>query len=222
MYEKYFDIKKQEKMRENFLQLGKKGIIKNYEKNSSILIQEKNSFCIVMDGKLKQSIYSNEGEEKTLYILRAGEIFGEMDYFCGDKSQLVVKSVEKSKVSFVNEKIMEEILTENPALYRDIIHSIVRKFRIVMFQMANIVFGDSYGRVADTLVRLYSQEGNDEEIGKILNDRFTHEEIANLIGCSRITVTRVLNDFKEEGLIQIQKGRILIKNIEGLKKYIKI
>ena len=43
-----------------------------------------------------------------------------------------------------------------------------------MFQMANIVFGDSYGRVASTLVRLYSQEGIDEEIGKILNDRFTH------------------------------------------------
>ena len=221
MYEKYFDSKSQEKMRDVFLQLSKRGVIKTYEKNSIIRTNKGKSFCIVVEGKLKQSINSVEGEEKILYILQSGEIFGEMDYFAGGENQLIVKTLEKSKVSFVNEEVMEKILIENPVIYRNIIHSIIRKFRIVMFQMGNMAFGDAQGKVADTIIRLYSQGGIDELEGKVVNEKLTHEEIAKLIGCSRVTVTRGLNKFKDNGLIEIKEGMVIIKDIAGLKKYIK-
>jgi CRP-like cAMP-binding protein len=221
MYEKYFDSKSQEKMRDVFLQLSKRGVIKTYEKNSIIRTNKGRSFCIVVEGKLKQSINSVEGEEKILYILQSGEIFGEMDYFAGGENQLIVKTLEKSKVSFINEEVMERVLIENPIIYRNIIHSIIRKFRIVMFQMGNMAFGDAQGKVADTIIRLYSQGGIDELERKVVNEKLTHEEIAKLIGCSRVTVTRALNKFKDNGLIEIKEGMVIIKDIAGLRKYIK-
>ncbi|MBU5436646.1 Crp/Fnr family transcriptional regulator [Tissierella sp. MSJ-40] len=221
MYEKYFDSKSQEKMRDVFLQLSKRGVIKTYEKNSVIRTNKEKSFCIVVEGKLKQSINSVEGEEKILYILQSGEIFGEMDYFAGGENQLIVKTLEKSKISFINEEVMEKVLIENPVIYRNIIHSIIRKFRIVMFQMGNMAFADAQGKVADTIIRLYSQGGIDEVEGKVVNEKLTHEEIAKLIGCSRVTVTRALNKFKDNGLIEIREGMVIIKDIAGLKKYIK-
>lgn len=90
-----------------------------------------------------------------------------------------------------------------------------------MFQMANMAFSDSLGKVADTLVRLYYQEGQDIENGKKINEKFTHEEIAKLIGCSRVTVTRALNKFKDENILEINNGEIIIRDIENLEKFIK-
>ncbi len=221
MYDEYFDLERQEKMRSSFLEIGKRGEMRKYPKNSLIKMNGRDVICIVMSGNLKQSIYSMEGEEKILYLLQGGEIFKEMDYFSGGESKLVTKALEDSTISILDERIVEEILLEDPHIYRDIIHSITRKFRIVMFQMANMAFSDSVGKVADTLIRLYYQEGEEIDQGKKINERFTHEEIAKLIGCSRVTVTRALKKFKDEKIIDIVSGEIVIRDIENLEKYIK-
>ena len=221
MYDEYFDLERQEKMRSSFLEIGKRGEMRKYPKNSLIKMNGRDVICIVMSGNLKQSIYSMEGEEKILYLLQGGEIFKEMDYFSGGESKLVTKALEDSTISILDERIVQEILLEDPHIYRDIIHSITRKFRIVMFQMANMAFSDSVGKVADTLIRLYYQEGEEIDQGKKINERFTHEEIAKLIGCSRVTVTRALKKFKDEKIIDIVSGEIVIRDIENLEKYIK-
>ncbi|QQY79295.1 CRP-like cAMP-binding protein [Keratinibaculum paraultunense] len=221
MYDKYFETKRQEKMRKSFLEIGEKGAIRKYPKNSLIKIEGEDVICIVMSGNIKQSIYSIEGEEKTLYLLQSGEIFKEMDYFCGGESKFLTKALVDSTISILHKEVVEQILFENPNIYRDIIHSITRKFRIVMFQMANMTFSDSVGKVADTLIRLYYQEGEEIAQGKKINDKFTHEEIAKLIGCSRVTVTRALNKFRDENIIDIVNGEIIIKDIEKLEKYIR-
>lgn len=221
MYNEYFQVERQEKMRSSFLEIGKRGNMRKYPKNSLIQIKGEDAICIVMSGNLKQSIYSLEGEEKILYLLRSGEIFKEMDYFAGGEAKLETTALKDSTISVLDKRVVEEILLENPSIYRDIIHSITRKFRIAMFQMLNMAFSDSIGKVADTLVRLYYQEGEEMVQGKKINDRFTHEEIANLIGCSRVTVTRVLNRFKDENIINIMNGEIAIKDIENLEKYIR-
>ncbi|TFZ39869.1 Crp/Fnr family transcriptional regulator [Soehngenia longivitae] len=221
MYEEFFDSKRQEQMRRSFLKIAEKGNLKSYKKNSIIKIPDKKCIVIVISGNIKQSIYSMDGEEKILYLLQGGEIFKEMDYFCGGESTLVTKALEDSTISILEEEVIENILLENPNIYRDIIHSITRKFRIVMFQMANMAFSDSLGKVADTLIRLYYQEGQDMDRGKKINEKFTHEEIAKLIGCSRVTVTRALNKFKDENMLEINNGEIIIRDIENLEKFIK-
>lgn len=221
MYEEFFDVQRQEKMRKSFLKIAEKGHLKKYQKNRIIKIPDNKCIVIVISGNIKQSIYSMEGEEKILYLLHAGEIFKEMDYFCGGESTLVTKTLEDSTISILEEEVIEQILLEDPNIYRDLIHSITRKFRIVMFQMANLAFSDSLGKVADTLIRLYYQVGQDIDKGKKINEKFTHEEIAKLIGCSRVTVTRALNKFKEQNMLEINNGEIIIRDIENLEKFIK-
>lgn len=221
MYNEYFQVERQEKMRSSFLEIGNRGNMREYPKNSLIQLKDKDVICIVMKGNVKQSIYSIEGEEKILYLLQNGEIFKEMDYFSGGESKFVTKALVDSTISILDKEVVEQILLEKPSIYRDIIHSITRKFRIVMFQMANMAFSDSIGKVADTLIRLYYQEGEEIIQGKKIKDKFTHEEIAKLIGCSRVTVTRALNKFRDENIIDIVNGEIVIKNIEKLEKYIR-
>ncbi|WP_183108762.1 Crp/Fnr family transcriptional regulator [Thermohalobacter berrensis] len=220
MYDELFNRKRQEKMRSFFLDsLSKKGMVKDYGKDEIIDIPDNHCVGIVTKGKIKQSLYSSKGTEKTLYILLPGEIFGEMTYFCGGQSNMITRAMEDSTISIVRRERLDEELSRLPDIYRYFIHSITRKFRIVMCQMADMLFHSSIGKIADILIRLSSQEARKIEGKIIINMPLTHQDLANLIGCSRVTVTRGLNQLKNEGIIDIEKKMIIINNMDKLKKY---
>lgn len=220
LYKKLFNQQKQAKMREVFLQLAQKGRILKIDKAEQIVLSEKQSFAIVCSGQIKQSLFSQDGSEKSLYLLRAGEIFGEMDYFTESENKLINTAMKKSSIALISRNELEKRLKKEADLYRYFIHSISRKFRIVMLQMAGMVFNDSAGKLAEILIRLAAQEGIETEAGINLDLNLTHQDLADLIGCSRSTVSRELNNFKQHGLIKIVKKQIIIKDLKALKKYI--
>ena len=202
VYQQLFDQIQQEEMRNYFLGLGKKGMLKEYEADEIVELSRDN-LAIVIEGCLKQSLYSRSGSEKTLYFLQYGEILGEMDYFSCGKNEIMSYALERSIIAVMDRKVMEEELQKNPLAYKYFMHSITRKFRIVMLQMTGLVFNDSLGKLAEVLLRLSSQVGLEVEEGIMINFTLTHEEMASLIGCSRATVTKGLNKLKDADLIKI-------------------
>ncbi|SHH74302.1 cAMP-binding domain of CRP or a regulatory subunit of cAMP-dependent protein kinases [Caloranaerobacter azorensis DSM 13643] len=220
MYEDLFDEKKQNKMRAFFLEISKLGTYRKYPKNSVIDISGNDFVAIVVEGKLKRALYSSRGLEKILYMLKPGEIFGEMDYFCGGNVNIITRAMENTVISIVNRDKLDKILETNYQGYKFFLHSVIRKYRILMLQMADMIFNSSIGKIADTLIRLSSQEGRLVGQKLVINLSLTHQEIADLIGCSRVTVTKGLNEFKEKGIIDIQNKKIIIKDMEKLRAYI--
>lgn len=220
MYSDWFEQKRQDKMRQFFLKLSKEGITKSYNKNEIIDIESGEYVVIVVEGILSVEIISSMGNEKLLYVLRPGEIYGEMSYFCGGRCVTILKAKEKSKIALVKRDILETVLENEPEIYRYFIHSITRKFRIVMLQLTSAIFNDSIGKIADTLLRLAScsEKNPDEEVS--ISVSYTHQELANNVGCSRITITRCLNRFISEGIIDIKNKRIIIKDIDKLQSYV--
>lgn len=209
-------------MRRYFLKLGKKGILKEYAATELVEIDTSTNFGIVVAGKIKQSLYSLDGAEKCLYILQPGEIFGEMDYFTCGRNNIIGRTMEDSVVSIIYGEILEEELQKEPVAYRYFLHSVTRKFRIVMLQMTGLVFNDSMGRLAEILLRLASQQGKVIADGILIDIKLIHEDIASLIGCSRATVTKGLNSLKNEGIITINKKKIIIHDPEKLKGYVNL
>jgi len=218
MYKDLFDEKMQNEMRATFLELSKLGKLKEFPKNKIIEVPGTDFIAIVVEGKIKQTLYSIKGLEKVLYILQPGEIFGEMDYFSCGKNNMITKTMAKSVVSIVEREILEKRLMENSNLYRYFLHSVTRKFRIVMLQMADMTFNDSIGRIANTLLRLSSQQGINVDNKLVINIPLTQQDLANLIGCSRITVTRGLNELRDRNIIDIENRKIIINDIDKLKE----
>lgn len=219
MYKVFFDKDRDDKMKSIFLELSKKGIIKEYQKNSLIEIQDKNLY-IVTKGRVCQSFYSKDGGEKIFYFISRGGMFGELEYFEGCNSELIVKTTKDSQISMLDEEIIEKVFLKNPEIYRYITYNLVRKLRILMSVMVNMAFGDSNGKVADTLIRWVYQEGDIDNKGVKIRRRFTHEEIAKILGCSRATVTKALNEFEDKNLITISRDQIIIEDFEGLLEYV--
>lgn len=220
MYESFFDNNRQSVMRNYFLnELSKIGKVENYKKNQIIDIEE-DSVGIVVEGVITQSIISIRGNEKLLYLIRPGEILGEMTYFCGGTDYIVTIAKEDSQVAIINRGVLEAELSKNPQVYRHFIHSMTRKFRIVMLQLTNNIFNDSIGKIADALLRLSACAEPDSKGRTSVNMIYTHQELANNIGCSRITVTKCLNKFQDEGIISYENKNIIINEPDSLKQYI--
>lgn len=224
MYNDLFNENRQNKMRSFFLQeLSKKGTLRTYGKNTTIHIPKNHFIAIVTEGKIVQTLYSSKGTEKILYFLQPGEIFGEIDFFGGGKSSVITKALETSTISIIAKETIEKLSISNFEAYNFFLHSISRKFRIVMFQMAGMYFNNSSEKVADVLLRLVCQNENVLSKKELTNatEEFiiflTHQELADLIGCSRITVTKELNKFKDNKIVDLQNKKIIIKDIKKLK-----
>ena len=221
MYNNFFDDNRQSIMRGFFLNdLSKLGTEKKFKKNELIDIKLENYVAIVLKGVISQSIISSNGHEKLLYLLRPGEIFGEMYLFCGGTDSIIAKGKTDGKMAIIAGDTLEEMLNTHPDIYRHFIHSITRKFRIVMLQLTNCVFNDALGKISDALLRLCSCSEPDGMGRTCINMTFTHQELANNIGCSRITVTRCLNRLLNENVISYDNRSIIINRPDVLKQYI--
>ena len=207
-------------MKQTFREIAESGIQRHYDKDCVIEMEDKHIY-IVEEGRIAYSWYNLDGRRQVFCFVNGGGMFGELEYFEGKKSDMIVESVKKTIISALNESIVEKILLERPEIYRYILINVVRKERRLMGKLLDQSFSDSKGKVANTLVRFCYQDGiffNDKKVE--VKKRFTHEEIANMIGCSRVTVTKALCEFEEAGLIRIVDNKITILNIRELKKYI--
>ncbi len=220
MYEVLFDEKKQDQMRDYFLNfLSKSGANKKVKKGET-LASERGYIGIVIKGKLCKNIVSSKGKERLLYVLRPGEILGEMSYFCGGSLDVIVRAKDNSEVSLLSKEILDKILIDNPEVYKYFIHSMTRKYRIVTLELTNATFNDSYGKIADALLRISACVGKDSAARKCIPMNYTHQELANNIGCSRITVTKGLSCFCDKDIIEYDDKQIIIKDEKALIEYI--
>ncbi|MGB5823954.1 MAG: Crp/Fnr family transcriptional regulator [Proteocatella sp.] len=217
MYEKVFDQDVQKKMDDFFIKnMASHGKIKTFKKGE--IISQDNFECIyiLLEGELNQIMHSKEGDEIIFFRIVEGNIFGEMAFFDRSSTFAVNKAITKGNFSVVNREIVESKLKENPDIYNYFLMSIIRKYRAVMFELASLHFNDATGRLADFFVRLYYTENADQKNN--ISIVLTHEEIAHRLGLNRITVTNTMKKFKEKNLIEISRRKLIIKDIEGLKK----
>lgn len=219
MYNKLFDKTKQDDMRSYFLNtLALLGTEKHFSKGSDITMSATTNVAIVTKGKIKVLLYNSKGIEKLLYFLAPGEILGESEFFVGNDFPSIVKAVEDSTLSIIDSSTLQNHILNNPESYNYFIHSVTRKYRIALSQMQDMLFTNSKGKVANTIYRLAIQSSIKTTDGILIDTPLTHQDFANLIGCSRITITRALNDLKNDGIIDTIQKKIIIKDVKALEK----
>jgi len=219
VYRELFDPIKQEEMTTYFAEvLAPMGMIKNFKKNTLIDPFDADHVYIVLSGECRQGLVSADGNERTFFRLNRGTIFGEMDYFDGDRTCEITYVTQKAEVSVLSKHILERELVKNPEIYRHFIHSIIRKYRLLMMQIADTRFNDSIGILASALLRIGSmQQGYDLVERTVIEHQYTHEELANTLGLSRPTITSGLGYFRDKGLISIEDRHIVIEKVDEIR-----
>ncbi len=196
------------------------GYEKVYDKNEIIFFESDNfkKLYLLVQGRVKLSMLSPNGKEKVLTILQPGDILGEISFFDHDPHPLTAEAVERAQLMIIPWNNLESIINERPGLALRIIEGLAKKARLLTSQVRELVFQDAAGRLASLLIRFSEDFGIEVDKGVMIDIVLTHQEIANLLGTSRVTVTKLINNFIDDGVIEMEHRKIIVIDQEGLGK----
>ncbi len=177
------------------------------------------SLYIVRTGTVKVYRVAEDGREKTLALLGSGEFFGEMALLDEGPRSAIAETLEPSGFYLLHRNDFLSTLTENPSIALQIIRVLSLRIRQTNAQIMDIVFRDVRGRVATTLAELCSRHGVKTESGVRIELKLTHQELANLVGTARETVSRILAELQDVHCLTVDGRYLVLKDMEKLKEY---
>lgn len=190
---------------------------KKFLKNSIIIQQDTpNDWIYYIDqGRVRMDLISPEGDEKTIAIVTEGNIFGEISALDGFNTNVSVIAITEVILYLIKNDVL---LSQGAEVVNKLIISIARKNRLYVAQLEALLFKDALSRLVTCLYGLAIKYGIKKGTKIFIPVKFTHQQMALLLGCSRVTTTNMLNKLKEEKLIAYEQGSLVILNVEKLNK----
>jgi len=176
-----------------------------------------NAVFLVNGGRVKVSKVTRDGKELTLAYRGPGEIFGEACLIDGGPREEMAEAMENALVTEIQRPEFERLLQTQPMLGYRMTKVLAQRRREVESKIENLVFKDVNSKLAELLLRLATEYGVDDSRGTLVALKITHQEMANLIGSTRETVSLTLAQFKRKGLIQTEGRKVIIADREGLR-----
>ncbi|KKM11603.1 hypothetical protein SY88_07900 [Clostridiales bacterium PH28_bin88] len=153
-----------------------------------------------------------DGSEHTLFFLGKGALFGEMSLDHQPSQWSVIISEPSIVYKFTRAQVCK-LISEYPELALDIACSVLTQTRILTKHIEDMSFKGNDVKVAGVL---YSMVKETKACVETETVPLTHEEIAELVGVCRVTVTKILSRFQASGLITTRRGRVRVLDKEGL------
>ncbi len=169
-------------------------------------------------GKVKIHQLSPLGREVILWFCFPGEIFGLAEVARGGGRVVNAQACEPSEVLAVSQKKFMAFVDRHPRIAMLSMQVLSSRLRVLGEMFVNLVADDVNTRIAKLILRLSARYGT--RVGKeiFLNIPLTHQEIADMVGTSRQTVTSALSALKRRGVLSIDSRRIHIESEELLNE----
>lgn len=183
-------------------------ITRSYPKNTVLVNEgdETDALYVIRAGKVKVFVSDEAGREVILNILGPDEYFGELAIVDNSPRSASVMTLEECRLSVISGADFRQCMTAHPHMAMSIIRAMAQRIRSLTDNVRSLALMDVYGRVARTLLDLAK-----EKDGKlVIEQRLTHQDIANMVGASREMVCRILKDLTVGHYISISKGKIRI------------
>jgi CRP/FNR family cyclic AMP-dependent transcriptional regulator len=175
-------------------------------------------FFLIKDGQVKVTMVSPEGKEIILSMLGPGEFFGEMALFDDSPRSATVVATEPLEVVTIWRNDFLQILNENFSIARKVMVELSRRLRRASNRIESLATMDVYGRLARFFLDLARESGTPLENGYVAVTRPTHQAIANTIGTSRETVSRLIHDLMRQNLL-LSEGKTIYLRRTALDQF---
>src|SRR5262245_3917081 len=175
------------------------------------------SVYFVNGGRVKISKVNRDGKELTLAYRGPGEIFGELALIDGGPREDMAEAMDNALLTVVAREEFEHLVERERSVGYRLTKVLAPRRREVEAKIEHLVFKDVNAKLAGLLIRLAGEYGVDDSRGTLVALKITHQEMANLIGSTRETVSLTLSQFKRRGLIQTDGRKVIIADREGLR-----
>lgn len=177
------------------------------------------SLFIVESGTVKIVLPSPEGEEGAIIAtLGRGEFFGELALLDGAPHSATAIALDATGLLVLGRPTFDELVDTQPGLRNALFAGLVAELRRLTGHVEELHFLDLPGRLARRLVRLAREADPDASGEARLAWPYTQSDLAAMIGGTRQTVNRLLNDLTTRGLIRFEKDVVVITDLERLER----
>jgi CRP-like cAMP-binding protein len=170
---------------------------------------------VLVEGRVRLTMLSGAGGEAIVAVLGPGECLGEMALFDGKPRSTTATAAEATTTFFVSRADFVAWVSERPAAALALLETLSLRLRRANENMTDMVFLDLAQRLAKELVRLAAAEGT-QRGARI---QVTQAELASMLGVSRESVNKQLNQFAREGWITLGRGAVTVLNPGALRRF---
>lgn len=196
------------------------GSKKVYPKESIILLEEDSgsAMFVIISGKVKVSRMSTDGREVILSILGESEFFGEMAILDGLSRSASVIAMEESELFIIQRDQFLGLLKEHPEIAINLLQELTHRLRSADMKIKALSLKDAEGKVATVILQLA------EDLGKIrhgiveIEKLPLQQDLANMAGTSRETISRTLHSFAKKGLVELEGSKLRILNFDKFRE----
>ncbi|HYA22519.1 MAG TPA: Crp/Fnr family transcriptional regulator [Terriglobales bacterium] len=175
---------------------------------------------IVCAGRVKLSTTSRDGKTLILRIAQAGEVLGLHATVSGKPYELTAETLQPCQLDFIKRDDFMRFLQNHADACLNAAQHLSQNCQDAYEMIRSLGLSHSVSEKIARLLLEWASGGENTKDGIRIKVSLTHEEMAQLVGTSRETVTRVLGEFREKHLAQLRGSTLLIQNRAGLEKLI--
>jgi len=189
-----------------------KVILKKFAKNEIILREEQtNEFMyIILDGAAKVVQTTDAGKEIIMTMHQSGDFFGELSLIDGKTAPAAVRATKDSLIAIISKQEFFALLLNQHKVLENLLQILCSRIRESMKKIQILNFNNAAQRMKMLFLMLAESHGEKTQEGTILKVKLIHQDIADMTGLTRETVTRILDKWRKGGEIQILSNKYIL------------
>lgn len=193
--------------------------VRRVKQNEAILRRgDPNSgMMVIMAGRVRIGVVSEDGKEATLAVLGAGEVLGEMSLLDGEPCSADVTAQEDCVLLVVDRARFLSLLRSDSAICLHLMTLLTQRLRRANSALEDMALLDLPTRLGRLLARLATDYGVPVRTGTRIEVKLSQKDLSTLVGASREKVNRQIRQWEEEGVLSKDNGRMVVADASGLQ-----
>src|ERR687893_836991 len=190
-----------------------------FQRGQLLYTPKERSEALFMLKKGRVRIYrvGPDGREFTLTVVGAGTVFGEMSLTAQRLENAYAEAMEPAVICKMRRQDLERLVLEKPQVGLKVMSVLSERLSLAEDRMEDIALKEVPARLASFILQLVESEGVMTAEGPKIPTRYTHRQLATMIGSKRETVTKAFTLLQRAGAVELKRRRIHVKDIEGLR-----
>jgi len=186
--------------------------LKSYAKGQRVFLQGEaaDALYLLRQGRVELYHLTRHGKRLKLGVMRPGMIFGEACVLAGGVRYATAEVVEAAQAIAIDRAEVEQLIREEPDFALYLAKELGQRLQLSNWRLVTLAYADVSTRLAAELLHV-----SREERATLLP--ITHQELAERSGLLRETVTKTLDAFQEEGLVELHRGQVRLRDVRGLR-----
>ncbi len=172
---------------------------------------------VVISGRLKVSVISEDGKELSFFIFHKNDIFGELALLDGERRSATVTAIEPCELLVFHHSEFKQLLSQHQLIGLKLLSLLAGRVRATTLLYESSVFIEIPGRLASKLLELGEENGTETDEGVQIDLKLSQYELGTLINASRESVNKQLKTWEKQGIIKMRHGKIFLLDLPVLE-----